>query len=81
MLPTHPPFNRRLAEGVAEPGGELIDFRFFEKFGVADIIGFTGHVAIDAKPSCKLLVGYLRLLFDFLHLLLQSFSECTFAVK
>ena len=78
--PAHPPFDLQSAEGIAEPGGELVDFGSRKEFGVADIIGFASHVAVDAKPSCKLLVGYLRLFFDFLHLLLQSFSECTFAV-
>ena len=58
----------------------MVDFGSGKEFGIADIIGFTGHVAVDTKPSCKLLVGYLRILFDFLHLLLQSFSKRTFAV-
>ena len=80
QIPTLPPFDLLLAEWIPEPGGELVDFGSGKEFGIADVIGFAGHVAVDTKPSCKLLVGYLRLLFDFLHLLLQSFSECTFAV-
>ena len=79
-IPTHPPFDLLLAEWIPEPCGKLVDFGCRKEFGIPYLIRLTGHIAIDSKPSCKLLVGYLRLLFDFLHLLLQSFSECTFAV-